>query len=140
MPDDIAADAASARTAGEVTELLTHVRRGDEQAKARLFELVYAELRRIAHRELVRRRGGTLSTTALVHEAFLKLERLDGWSPKDRSHLLALASRAMRQILVDATRLRVAGKRGAAAPHLSLDEEVVGAGDDNGLDVLLVHD
>jgi RNA polymerase sigma factor (TIGR02999 family) len=138
MAEDPGAPAAPA-PAGEVTQLLARAQRGDERAKARLFELVYEELRRIAHRELVRRRGGTLSTTALVHEAFLKLERLGGWSPRDRGHLLALASRAMRQILVDARRQRVAGKRGGGAPHLALDERDLAAADSS-VDVLAVHD
>ena len=118
--------------------MLVAIRAGDEAAKRRLFDLVYAELRRVAHRELARRHGGTLSTTALVHEAFLKLERLDGWTPRDRGHLLALVSRAMRQILVDAVRLRVAGKRGGAAPHVTLDEGVA-AGADDQVEVLAVH-
>jgi RNA polymerase sigma factor (TIGR02999 family) len=128
--------------AGEVTVLLARVRDGDDSAKDRLFELVYAELRSIARRELSRRTSGTLSATALVHEAFLKLERLGGWSPRDRPHFLALASRAMRQILVDASRLRVAGKRGGAAPHVVLQDQDAagGAGSaDTAVDVLAVH-
>lgn len=132
-------DEASLARPGEVTVLLEKVRQGDEGAKHQLFELIYGELRRIARRELARRRGGTLSTTALVHEAFLKLERLGAWSPRDRGHLLALASRAMRQILVDACRLRVAIKRGGAAPHVSLDDQDVAA-TERGLDLLAVHE
>lgn len=124
---------------GVVTVLLEEVRAGDSQAKERLFEVVYAELRRVARRELARRRRGTLSTTALVHEAFLKLDRLDAWSPRDRGHLLALASRAMRQILVDAARGRIAGKRGGIAPHLSLDEVEVGVTESR-VEVLAVHE
>jgi RNA polymerase sigma factor (TIGR02999 family) len=130
------------REAGEVTVLLGRVREGDAAAKDRLFELVYAELRGIARRELARRSGGTLSATALVHEAFLKLERLGGWSPRDRPHFLALASRAMRQILVDASRLRVAGKRGGAAPHVALEDRDGAAAivtEDATVDVLAVH-
>ena len=106
---------------GEVSRLLAAVRGGDESARDRLFELVYADLRAIAHRELSRRRGATLSTTALVHEVYLKLDRLGGWAPQDRGHFLALASRAMRQILVDAARTRLADKRGGAAARLPLD-------------------
>lgn len=124
--------------AGEVTVLLERVRGGDDSAKDRLFGLVYAELRSIARRELARRTSGTLSATALVHEAYLKLERLGAWSPRDRPHLLALASRAMRQILVDASRLRVAEKRGGAAPHVSLEDHDA-AGADATVDVLAVH-
>lgn len=121
-----------------MTVLLERVRGGDDSAKDRLFGLVYAELRSIARRELARRTSGTLSATALVHEAYLKLERLGAWSPRDRPHLLALASRAMRQILVDASRLRVAEKRGGAAPHVSLEDHDA-AGADATVDVLAVH-
>ncbi len=125
-------------SAVEVSRLLAAVRAGDEVARDRLFELVYADLRRLAHRELARRRGATLSTTALVHEAYLKLDRLGGWSPRDRGHFLALASRAMRQILVDAARSRLADKRGGGALRLSLDEHEI-AVDDQAEELLAVH-
>ncbi len=123
---------------GEVSRLLVAVRQGDEAARERLFELVYGNLRAIAHRELARRRGATLSTTALVHEAYLKLERLDGWSPRDRGHFLALASRAMRQILVDAARSRLAGKRGSGVARLSLDEHEISV-DHRAEELLALH-
>lgn len=87
-----------------------------------LIPQVYDELRRIARRHL-RRQGGalTLNTTAVVHEAYLKLHRgRAGWT--DRPHFLALASRAMRQLLVDYARRRRAGKRGDSALHVTLDE------------------
>ena len=97
------------------------------------------KLRRVAHRELARRRHGTLSTTALVHEAFLKLDRLAAWAPRDRGHLLALASRAMRQILVDAARGRIAGKRGSGAAHLCVDDLEVGRSEPQ-VEVLAIHE
>lgn len=122
----------------EVSGLLAAVRSGDEAARDRLFALVYKDLRVIAHRELARRRGATLSTTALVHEAYLKLDRLGGWSPQDRGHFLALASRAMRQILVDAARARLADKRGGGATRLSLDAHEI-AVDDQAEELLAVH-
>jgi len=139
VDDRPAAKPTTTTASGEVTALLAKVRGGDEGAKERLFELVYGELRKVAHRELARRRRGTLSTTGLVHEAFLKLDRLDAWSPRDRGHLLALASRAMRQILVDAARGRAAGKRGGAAPHLRIDEIEIGTSDRR-IEVLAVHE
>jgi RNA polymerase sigma factor (TIGR02999 family) len=132
-------DAPEGAAAGDVTQLLARVRAGDEAAKERLFELVYAELRQVAHRELARRRRGTMSTTALVHEAFLKFERLEAWSLRDRSHLLALASRAMRQILVDAARVRVAQKRGGDAPHVAIDDLEIGRAESR-VEVLAVHE
>ncbi len=83
----------------------------------------YDDLRRLAHRQ-IRRFGGTptLSTTALVHEAYLKLAPSSGIF-KDRGHFLALAARAMRQVIVDYARERQAGKRGGGQPALPLDPE-----------------
>lgn len=94
----------------------------------RLMPLVYDELRVIAHRHLRRRSNGadaTLATTALVNEVYLKLvDKTDGYW-RDRSHFLALASVAMRHILIDNARARVAGKRGGHRAHVTLDEEAI---------------
>ena len=88
---------------------------------ARVFPLVYAELRQIAHRALLRSSGNaTLSTTALVNETYLKLAGHDALSLQDRSHLFALCARAMRQIVVDHARRRQAEKRGGPQAQLSL--------------------
>ena len=92
--------------------------------------LVYEELRAIAHRRLVARdHAGTLSTTALVHEAYLKLadQSRAGW--RDRSHFLALASLAMRHVLVDRARERMALKRGGVRRQITLNEDVVAVED-----------
>jgi RNA polymerase sigma factor (TIGR02999 family) len=98
---------------GDITQLLIAHREGDPDAFERLLPLVYAELRLAAPRQLRKRSAGrTLDTTALVHEAYLKLvdhHRVD-W--RDRGHFLAVASTAMRHILVDAARRRTAQKRG----------------------------
>lgn len=100
----------------------------DGAAVDRVLPEVYDELRRLARRQLRSGPpGATLSATALVHEVYLKLARSDGAPPRDRAHLLALAARAMRQILVDAARRRAAGKRGGATPPSTLDDEVHGA-------------
>jgi len=98
---------------GEITQLLVAWRDGDPEAPRRLFPLVYDELRGMAHRQL-RRPGlqGTLDTTALVHEAYLKLVGGRGASVHDRGHFFAIAATAMRQILVDYARRRTALKRG----------------------------
>lgn len=109
---------------GEITQLLVSISGGDRRALNRLFPIVYAELRALAHRQLARiRPGDTLQTTALVHEAYLKL--LGAARPEwhDRRHFFAVASRAMRQISVDYARTQMAQKRGGAAPVLSLDEQ-----------------
>ena len=96
-----------------VTQLLAASREGDRAALERAFAAVYGELHRLARRQRARSRpGDTLSTTVLVHEAFLKLSQGAPVAIQDRQHFFALAARAMRQILVDAARARVAGKRG----------------------------
>jgi len=97
---------------GDVTQLLRAARDGDRDALDRAMPLVYDDLRRLARRQLSRELGArTLQPTTLVHEAYLKLA---GSSPRleDRSHLLAIAARAMRQVLVDHARERRAAKRG----------------------------
>jgi RNA polymerase sigma factor (TIGR02999 family) len=106
-----------------VTELLDAYREGDGAAFDRLVALVYDDLRRLARRQ---RSGGgrspTLDTTALVHEAYLKLASAEGLSARDRAHFLAVAGRAMRQILVDYARGRTRAKRGGGAAHLELED------------------
>lgn len=98
--------------AGEVTRLLEAVDAGEEGALDRLLPLLYNELRAIAARQLRRERSGhTLQPTALVHEAYLKLVGGE-LSASSRAHLLAIAARAMRQVLVDHARRRTAAKRG----------------------------
>lgn len=111
---------------GDITELLTALRDGDRTALDRLFPLVYAELHDRAHRQLARRRpGDTLSTTALVHEVYLKLTDSAHQSYQDRVHFFAVASRAMRQILVDYARRMTAAKRGGGLA-VSLDPDQLG--------------
>lgn len=94
---------------------------GDAGASGRIFTLLYDELRRCAHRQL----GGanrTLSTTALVHETWLKLSGANGLRLESRQHFMALAARAMRQLLVDHARRVGAEKRGGEALFVTLDE------------------
>lgn len=99
-------------TRGEVTRLIAAVRRGEPDAVDRLYPVVYDELRGVAARQLRRERPGhTLHPTALVHEAYLKMAGSPA-EASDRAHFLALAARAMRQILVDHARRRGARKRG----------------------------
>ncbi len=104
-----------------------------------LFRLLYEDLRRMAHRHLRGERPDhTLSTTALVHESYLKLGRLDRVRWQSRSHFAAEASRAMRRILVDHAVRRGAGKRGGARVRVDLSDEMAVAPsvDD---EVLAVH-
>jgi RNA polymerase sigma factor (TIGR02999 family) len=107
----------------EVTQILAAARQGDGSAMDRLMALVYDELRAVARRQLRRwRPGQTLDTTALVHEAYLRLVDQAGASWQDRNHFLSVAGVAMRHILVDAARRRSARKRGGEGVKISLDE------------------
>src|SRR6185312_9050896 len=97
---------------GEVTRLLHTAQEGESAALERLIPLVYDDLRRLAQRQLGREYGDrTLNATALVHESYLKLGAA-GMAAKDKPHFLAIAARAMRQVLVDHARDRKAAKRG----------------------------
>ena len=110
----------------EVTALLLELRDGDQTMVDALFPLVYDELREIAHRHLRHESPGqTLSTTALVHEAYLKLVDQTRTEWQDRAHFCAVAARAMRRILVDRARRRHAQKRGGRQRPLPLDESRV---------------
>jgi RNA polymerase sigma factor (TIGR02999 family) len=102
---------------------------------APLFGQLYDELKRIAHRHLVAG-GATLQTTGLVHEAFLKLARA---RVEDEAHLLNLASRAMRQVLVDLARARSRDKRGGTLLLVTLDEQVQAEPAADGVDVLALE-
>jgi RNA polymerase sigma factor (TIGR02999 family) len=97
---------------GEVTELLQHWTQGDEKALRDLVPLVYKELRRLAHYHLQSERPDhTLQSTALVHEACLRLLGREPIHLQNRAHFIAVASRIMRQVLVDYARERRAAKR-----------------------------
>jgi len=107
----------------DTTQLLVESRQGHKEALDELMPKVHDELRDIAHRLLQKRPAGhMLTTTALVHEAYLKLidqSRVE-WS--DRAHFQALSARVMRQILIDYFRKQTAEKRGGDAPRISLEE------------------
>lgn len=102
--------------------LLSRSMTGDHEARDELFGLVYKELKAVA-RKLFRtqRAGHTLQPTALVHEAYARLVDADKIAARDREHFLAIASRAMRQILVDHARARATDKRGGGWERVSLD-------------------
>lgn len=111
-------------TRHEITQLLVAVVEGREEAWEPLMAKVYDELRQLAHRRLrLERRGHTLDTTALVHEAYLKLVNLDHLQWQNRAQFFAVASTAMRRILVDYARTAKRLKRGGGQMPLSLDEE-----------------
>jgi len=108
---------------GELTGLLRAAREGDRDALDRLVPLVYDDLRRLARRQLRHEaRPRTLQATALVHEAYVKLSAGAALEARDRAHFLAIAARAMRQVLVDEARRRRAGKRGGDWVRTTLAE------------------
>jgi RNA polymerase sigma factor (TIGR02999 family) len=109
----------------DITDLLAAVRAGEEGSFDRLFEVVYDDLKRRAHHQI----GGaaqTLDTTALVHEAYVKLAGASRPEWEDRTHFLRVAARAMRQILIDRARHHLTRKRGGGVVPLSLDDDHVG--------------
>lgn len=113
--------------ASQITLLLRAYAAGDRAAFDRLVPLVYDELRRMARRHLRRGpRGATLDTTALVHEAYLKLAGSPGLRLNDRGHLMAVTARAMRQVILTRARARFARKRGGGEVLLTLEEEQLG--------------
>jgi len=103
----------------EISILLKAWGNGDHAALNRLTPLVYAELHRMARRHMRKERENTLQTTALVHEAYLRLVDAKGLACKDRTHFFALSAQIMRRILVDAARARVSAKRGGDSPALN---------------------
>lgn len=105
-----------------ITQLLLDWSNGDETARDKLMPLVYEELRRIARRYMRNERAGqTLQTTALVHEAYLRLADYNEIKWRERTHFFAIAAQAMRRILVERARARKRFKRGGVVPQLSLD-------------------
>jgi RNA polymerase sigma factor (TIGR02999 family) len=112
-------------TQHEITRLLADWSNGDRQALEKLTPLVYDELRRLAGRYLRQERPGhTLQSTALVHEAYMKLVGQNNVRWQNRAHFFGIAAQMIRRILVDYARARRAEKRGSGAAALSLDEAI----------------
>ncbi len=113
-----------------VTELLLAWGHGDQHALQELMPLVYRELRRLAHGRLGHERPDhTLQTTALVHEAYIRLVDQQDASWKNRAQFFAVAAQMMRRILVDYARARQYAKRGGSAQQVELDEAIVVSSD-----------
>ena len=132
----MAPDSAAFRLTSNPTreEVLQALRSDQRESLDSLIAFLYQELRVIAHRHLAKQRRagareGTLATTALVNEAYLKLvdQSQAGWN--DRAHFLALAAVAMRHILIDRAKAKVAQKRGGAQPPVTLEGEGIAAED-----------
>jgi RNA polymerase sigma-70 factor, ECF subfamily len=124
----------------DVTGLLLSWRQGDAAALDRLVPLVYEELRRVARRHLRRESPGhALETTALVHEAYLRMVDVDRMTIANRAHFFGLAAVLMRQILVDHARRKQADKRGGGVTMVSLDDASPAA-QPSSVDVLAVDE
>jgi RNA polymerase sigma factor (TIGR02999 family) len=115
-----------ANAAPSVTQLLAQARAGDAAARDAAFALVYEELKRLAHRQLMSQRAATLGTTALVHEAYVRLSGAD-CTPQDRRHFIALGARAMRFVLIDHARRAMAQKRDGEVQTLSISGGIAGS-------------
>jgi RNA polymerase sigma factor (TIGR02999 family) len=123
-----------------ITELLADLRAGRREAFDQILPLVYHELRRAARRELAIRPSDSLSTTALVHELYLKFSRAGRTDWHNRAHFLGVASVAMRHMLVDRARRRRAEKRGGPHAHVTLDDALVAAADSRADALLDLHE
>lgn len=126
---------------GDVTELIARAREGDRAAFDRLFELLYPELRRIAHARLSRNvRDALIDTTALVHECYLKFSQGSRLTPADRVHFLSYAATVMRSIVVDAARAALSQRRGGGdVEHVTLSTDVAEAAAAPENEILDVH-
>jgi len=121
-------------TSPNITGLLKAWASGNNSALEQLTPLVYDELRRIARRHMRQRSRQTLQTTALAHEAYLRLVDVEGLCWQDRAHFFAVAAQMMRRILVDAARARGAAKRQGGALRVTFSEEIaIPAGQDASL-------
>ncbi len=107
----------------DITHILDRVQQGDVAAAEELLPLVYEELRRLAAQKMANEAAGhTLQPTALVHEAWLRLGGSDAPSFQNRAHFFGAAAEAMRRILIERARRRIAAKRGAGAAVVDVDE------------------
>jgi len=123
----------------QASQLLAAWTSGDASARDELLPVVYAELRRLAHHYMAgERQGHTLQTTALVHEAYIRLVDLDRMQWRDRAHFFAMAATLMRRILVDSARRRLRDKRGGGVSVTTLDDQEIAA--TSGLDVVALDD
>jgi RNA polymerase sigma factor (TIGR02999 family) len=124
----------------DVTQLLLEWRSGDGKALARLIPIVYEELHRVASARLRNESSAhTLQTTALVHEAYMRLVGLDRMSLHNRTHFFAMAARLMREVLVDHARRKRADKRGGGVTLIGLEAADAGTHPPV-IDVVAVHE
>lgn len=130
----------SERSELQVTGLLASIAEGDARASSQLLPLVYEELRRLARSRLARERPGqTLTPTALVHEAYLRLVGHDDPPWANRAHFFAAAAEAMRRILIERARRVAREKHGGGQLRVTLDERIVGIAP-HAEDLLALHE
>lgn len=108
-----------------ITKLLTEIGNGSEEAYARLFPVVYNQLRALAHRQVAGEPHQSLTKTALVHELFLKLFQQKKLDLESRTHFFAIAARSMRQILIDHARKKKRKKRGGKVENTTYIDEIM---------------
>ncbi len=124
-----------------ITQLLAQVRTGDEAALDQLLPAVYDEMRSLARSHLSREgTGHTLGATALVHEAYLRLNKQRALLPESRAHFFAIAGHTMRRILVDYARARKRVKRGSGVHPITLDEAQVALSAEEADEILALND
>jgi len=124
----------------QITQLLKEWGDGDQSARDQLMPLVYDELRRMAHQHMRKERPGhTLQTSALVHEAFVRLVDQSEVQWQNRAHFFGIAAQMMRRILVDYARSRGYAKRGGDARQVSLDEVAI-VSEERAADVVALDD
>jgi RNA polymerase sigma factor (TIGR02999 family) len=122
----------------DVTRLLDAMQNGEARAAEELLPLVYAELRQLAHAKMAREQPGhTLQATALVHEAWM---RLGDARFENRGHFFGAAAEAMRRILIDRARRKLAARNGAGADHVDADDIEIAAPLEKGDELLAVHE
>lgn len=110
---------------GDVTQLLRSARNGDKGAESHLIKLIYPQLQQIARQKMQReRREHTLQSSALVHEAYLRLAAQEGQDWESRTQFFAIAGNLMRQVLIDHARARQRHKRGGGALRTTLNENI----------------
>lgn len=123
-----------------LTDLIEHVKGGDEAALRRLFDAAYADLRRIARARLAKSaRNAMLDTTSLVHESYMRFANAGQLRIEDRVHFMRYAGQAMRSVIVDFARQRQAERYGGDAQQVTLDSQIVGPADSGAVEILNVH-
>lgn len=125
----------------DVTRLLAAIQHGDAHAGEELLPLVYTELRQLARAKMAREQPGhTLQPTALVHEAWMRLGGADGAHFESRAHFFGAAAEAMRRILIERARRKLAVKHGAGAEHVDADDIEIAAPTAKDDELLAVHE